>query len=136
MDVAECRERVTGARVARLGTLGDDGRAHLVPIVFALADDTIYSAVDDKPKRTRRLRRLANIRRDPRVTVLVDHYDDDWSLLWWVRVEGEARILERPAEVDVAAALLAAKYPQYHEEPILGPVIEIACRRWSGWRAS
>ncbi|HEY1368177.1 MAG TPA: pyridoxamine 5'-phosphate oxidase family protein [Gaiellaceae bacterium] len=75
------RERVAAARVARLGTLDPDGRPHLVPIVFALADETVYSAVDAKPKRSRTLRRIENARERPDVTVLVDEYDADWRRL-------------------------------------------------------
>ena len=75
-DGAEARERFAGARVARLATADADGRPHLVPVVFAVDGDTIYSVVDAKPKRTTALRRLANVRENPRVTLLVDHYDD------------------------------------------------------------
>ena len=88
------RERVRTARVARLATTDPDGRPHLVPIVFVLDGQTLYSAVDAKPKRSRRLRRVANARERPNVTVLVDNYEDDWGRLWWVRLRGRARVLE------------------------------------------
>src|ERR671932_227372 len=81
-------------RVARLATTDPDGRPHLVPIVFVVDGDTLYSAVDRKPKRSTKLRRIENARVRPDVTVLVDHYDDDWSRLWWIRVRGRARVLE------------------------------------------
>src|SRR5205814_10161694 len=105
--------RLTSARVARLATTDADGRPHLVPIVFALGGDTLYSAVDRKPKRSSRLRRIENARARPDVTVLVDHYDEDWSQLWWVRLSGHARVLDAGEERELALALLAEKYPQY-----------------------
>jgi PPOX class probable F420-dependent enzyme len=118
------------ARVARLATVDETGAPHLVPMVFALAGDVIHSAVDAKPKRHRALRRLANIAHEPRVSVLADHYDDDWSLLWWVRADGVARVLESsPAGL----AALVAKYPQYASAPPAGPFLEISVRRWSRW---
>jgi PPOX class probable F420-dependent enzyme len=121
------------ARVARLATVDSTGAPHLVPIVFALAGDLIHSAVDAKPKRHRRLRRLANIAREPRVSVLVDHYDDDWTLLWWVRADGVARVADTSAE---ALAALTAKYQQYRDTPPPGPFLTIEVRRWSAWSAT
>jgi len=119
------------ARVARLATVSPDGRPHLVPIVFAVSGDLVHTAVDAKPKRTRNLRRLANIAADPRVTVLADHYDEDWSQLWWVRADGTARILDESAE---AIAALQARYPQYRETPPPGPFLEITVARWTAWQ--
>lgn len=136
MTAAEARERFAVARVARLATAGADATPHLVPIVFALDGDTVYHAVDHKPKRTTALRRLANLAESPRAAVLADHYDDaDWSRLWWVRGDGEARVLE-PGEQEaaVAVALLRDRYGQYRETPPAGPVIALDVRRWSGWR--
>jgi len=98
-------ELFASARVARLATVDDTGAPHLVPIVFALVGDVIYSAVDDKPKRHRRLRRLVNVAHEPRVSVLADHYDDDWTRLWWVRADGTAAVLPwigKPQEADAA----------------------------------
>lgn len=118
------------ARVARLATVGPAG-PHLVPIVFALAGGVIHTAVDAKPKRTRALRRLANIDADPRVSVLADHYDEDWSLLWWVRADGIARVVAESAE---GRAALAAKYAQYQAAPPAGPFVEIRVDRWSAWK--
>ena len=92
---AVTRARFAQARVARLATIGPDGRPHLVPIVFVLVDDVVWSAIDSKPKSTRALRRLDNIRSNPQVSLLVDHYSDDWAALWWVRVDGEARVVGR-----------------------------------------
>jgi PPOX class probable F420-dependent enzyme len=135
MEQAEMRERVAAARVGRLATLDAEGRPHLVPICFALDGDTLYSAVDEKPKRSRRLKRLANIRGNRRVSVLVDEYDDDWSRLWWVRVDGKAEVLEDGPELERALALLGAKYEQYRAAPPLGPAIVFHIEIWKGWHA-
>jgi PPOX class probable F420-dependent enzyme len=133
----EARTRFAAAVVARLATADSDGRPHVVPIVFALARETIYSAVDSKPKRTIRLRRLANVAANPKVAVLVDHYDDDWCTLWWVRADGTARVLTaEEAESREAVALLVGRYAQYREQPPMGPVLAIDVNRWSGWSAS
>ena len=121
------------ARVARLATVDETGAPHLVPIVFAVLGERIYSAVDAKPKRHNRLRRLANIAHEPRVSVLVDHYDEDWTLLWWVRADGVARAADADAE---ALAALTAKYPQYRATPPPGPFLTIEVRRWSAWSAT
>jgi len=127
------RERFAGAQVARLATADGFGRPHLVPIVFAVERATIHSAVDAKPKSSTALRRLANIADNPQVSLLVDHYDDDWTQLWWARADGIARV-----SVDAGAAigLLAERYPQYREAPPAGPFITIAVQHWSGWSAS
>ncbi len=124
------RSRFAEARVARLATVSAEGQPHVVPIVFAVEGDTIYSAVDGKPKRTRQLRRLANIAAQPRVSVLVDGYAEDWSQLWWVRADGLASVAE--SSVPARAALLA-KYPQYAEVSLDGPFLHIAVARWSQW---
>jgi PPOX class probable F420-dependent enzyme len=129
------RQRVAAARVARLATIDPDGRPHLVPIVFALAGDTLYSAVDAKPKRSRRLRRIENARERPDVTVLVDEYDDDWTRLWWVRLRGRARVLDDGDEASHAVDLLTAKYEQYRAEPPGLPVLAVDVVEWRGWTA-
>jgi PPOX class probable F420-dependent enzyme len=126
--------RLTTARVARLATTDPDGRPHLVPIVFALDGDTLYSAVDRKRKRSSKLRRIENARARPDVTVLVDYYDEDWSGLWWIRLRGRARVLDDGDERERALALLAEKYPQYQTEPPDGPVLAVdvsEIRQWS-----
>jgi PPOX class probable F420-dependent enzyme len=135
MTPERMRELVQAARVARLATLTPDGRLHLVPISFALGGDTLYSAVDEKPKRSRRLQRLANVRANPEVAVLVDHYDDDWSRLWWVRLRGTGRIIEHGRELETALSLLADKYEQYGSQPPGGPVLAISLHEWRGWSA-
>jgi PPOX class probable F420-dependent enzyme len=132
----EARALFATARVARLATVGADARPHLVPIVFAVAGDAVYSAVDAKPKRTTALKRLANVARNPRVALLADHYDDaDWGALWWVRADGVARVLEAGGEAERAVALLRERYEQYRAQPPRGPVLAVAVERWSGWRA-
>jgi PPOX class probable F420-dependent enzyme len=135
MTPTEARTRFAAARVARLATAGADGRPHLVPVVFAVDGGRIYTAVDDvKPKATMRLRRLRNVAENPSVTLLADHYDDDWTALWWARADGVARLLEpRDPEAARARRLLAARYPQYRDAPPPGAVIAVDVARWSGW---
>ena len=94
--------------------------------------DVLYTAVDEKPKRTRALQRLRNIEANPRVEVLIDHWDEDWSRLWWVRLRGTARIVEDRHAVE----LLTAKYPQYAEHPPAGPVIAVEIEERSEWTSS
>lgn len=143
----ERRDRFAAARVARLATVGPDGFPHLVPVVFVVLGDEVWSAVDHKPKSTRELRRLRNIRANPQVSLLVDHYDDEWTRLWWVRADGRATVVEGgssgtddvPDDVlddvlgDVLDAL-AAKYPQYAADPPLGPFVRVHVARWSSWQ--
>lgn len=129
------RARFADAPVARLATVGPNGGPHLVPVVFAVRDDVVYTAVDAKPKSTQRLRRLANIAGNPQVSLLVDHYADDWTQLWWVRVDGVAAIHHDGDELDAGRHLLRAKYPQYQSVPLNGPVIAIAVRGWRSWHA-
>ncbi len=135
MTPAEARERFAAARVARLATADAGGRPHLVPVVFAVDDDRIYSAVDAKPKRTTALRRLRNVAENPLVALLVDHYDDaDWSALWWVRAEGRGRVLGMDEEeARRATDLLRARYPQ---QRVVGAVLAVDVERWSGWSGS
>lgn len=135
LDAAEARALLATAPVARLATVRPDGAPHLVPVCFALAGALIYTAVDEKPKRTHDLARLANIADEPRVALLADHYEDDWTRLWWVRVDGDAAVVADPGERDRALVALAAAYPQYASSPPRGAVIAIAPRRWSGWRS-
>ena len=134
MSPEQARERFAAARVARLATADRDGRPHIVPIVFALDGERIYSAVDQKPKRTTALRRLANIAANPNVSLLADHYDDDWDELWWVRADGRARVLEPESdEAQRAVGLLRDRYPQ---QRATGAVLAVDVERWSGWSAT
>jgi PPOX class probable F420-dependent enzyme len=136
MDAVEMRRRFGAARVARLATVREDGRPHLVPVCFALAGDVVVSVVDDKPKRSARLRRLDNVRATPAVSVLVDEYDDDWRRLWWVRADGIASVLETGNEHARAIDLLAAKYAQYRERRPAGSVLVVAVDSWRAWSAA
>lgn len=135
MDVSAARERLAHARVARLATVAASGRPHLVPVVFALDGGVIYFAVDAKPKRSLHLQRLRNIAANPSVSLLVDHYEEDWTRLWWVRVDGEAGVVEDPVRAARAIDLLAGRYPQYHQSRPPGPVVAIAIQRITGWAA-
>ena len=121
--------------MARLGTVTAEGRPHVVPCCFAVEGDVLYTGVDDvKAKRTTALRRLENIARHPEVTVLVDHYDDDWSALWWIRLDGRATVVDAGSpDGDVGRELLAAKYEQYRATPIERAVVVVEIRRWRAW---
>lgn len=125
--------------VAVLATVGSDAVPHVVPVVFAVnggADGAkIYTAVDAKRKTTHRLRRLANIAANPQVSLLVDHYDDDWTQLWWVRADGVAAIHDTGEEMAVGYALLRSKYRQYDRIALDGPVVTVDVQHWSSWRA-
>ena len=127
------RLRLVDARVARLATADAEGRPHVVPIAFAHDDENLYFAVDDKPKRSRNLKRLRNIAGNPRVSVLVDHYEDDWTRLWWVRVDGAAHVLDHDAEAQRAIDLLVRKYAQYARKRPQGPVVVIRIEHMTGW---
>ncbi|MCT9008962.1 TIGR03668 family PPOX class F420-dependent oxidoreductase [Streptomyces sp. NPDC054766] len=145
MDENQARRRFLAARVATLATVDAEGRPHLVPLVFARCGDELVTAVDHKPKRSPLLRRLRNIAARPAVCLLVDAYDEDWERLWWVRADGEARIVPPPdgrERGEVAHAYAAAvdalrdKYPQYRNRPPDGPVTVITVHRWRGWQAA
>jgi len=133
MDATAMRKRIADAMVARLATVGAGGKPHVVPISFAVDGETIYFAVDAKPKRTTDLQRLRNIAANPSVSVLVDHYEDDWTRLWWVRVDGTARVLSGGPDIDRAIDLLVRKYDQYRTARPQGPVTAISIERISGW---
>lgn len=132
----ETRTRLAGARVARLATVGVDGQPHLVPVTFAVDGDRICTAVDHKPKTTPNLRRLRNIAENPRVTLLTDHYTDDWAGLWWVRVDGHASVVTDETAMQPYLDLLAERYEQYRRARPAGPVIVIEAERWTGWSGS
>lgn len=127
---------MTQARVARLATTGSDGRPHLVPITFAFVDEVLYSTVDAKPKRSNDLKRLRNIAAHPEVCVLVDAYDEDWSRLWWCRLDGRASVVSEGERFRAALVALTEKYAQYREGPPSGPVIVVDVTKASGWTAS
>jgi PPOX class probable F420-dependent enzyme len=130
------RQLAETARVGRLGTVSAAGQPHLVPVCFVLVGDSAYSAVDHKPKRTTRLRRIANVTATGHACLLVDEYSEDWSALWWVRMDGHGRVLDDPDEVALAVAALRDKYRQYAELAPTGPVLAVDVTRWSAWSAS
>ncbi|GGM49731.1 TIGR03668 family PPOX class F420-dependent oxidoreductase [Dactylosporangium sucinum] len=133
LSAEEARRRFTAARVARLATVSPAGRPHVVPIVFAVAGDVVYHGVDAKPKRHTTLRRVTNLAANPRAALLVDHYDDDWSRLWWVRADGVAREVDPAGEEGVAAlARLADRYPAFR---LTGTLLAIDVESWTGWSA-
>jgi PPOX class probable F420-dependent enzyme len=134
VDELELRHRFASSPVARLATVRQDGRPHLVPVVFVLVDDLIFTAVDAKPKKSVRLQRLVNLDFEPRCSLLVDHYEDDWSKLWWVRADGEAAVVEPAAESQGFAALVE-RHIQYAAQPPTGPLLAVRVTRWSGWSA-
>ena len=129
------RERFAAAGVAHLATADSEGTPHVVPVVIALDGDTIYFAVDQKPKQSRDLKRLRNIAVNPSVAVLVDHYEEDWKALWWVRADGSARVIDPGPDTDRAMQLLAKRHAQYRTQPPPGPAVAIAVHRWSAWSA-
>jgi PPOX class probable F420-dependent enzyme len=129
---AIAEQRFAHARIGRLATVTPAGRPHIVPVCFALHDGVVYTAVDAKPKVTSALARLENVRATGRASLIVDHYEEDWTQLWWVRVEGPAEVLQCAPAIDA----LAAKYEQYRQARPDGPVIAIAPERWRSWVAS
>ncbi|MDJ0960029.1 MAG: TIGR03668 family PPOX class F420-dependent oxidoreductase [Acidimicrobiia bacterium] len=133
MDLATARRRFGQSRSAYLTTTGHSG-PHIVPIVFAIRGDVVVTAIDHKPKRSTQLQRLTNIAVDPRVSVLVDHYEDAWDALWWVRADGRARV-ETAASARAYLDLLVDKYPQYASHRPTGQVILIDVQRWRSWEA-
>ena len=124
-------------RVARLATVDPVGRPHLVPVCYATDGRSYYSAIDAKPKRTRpaSLARVRNIRANPRVALLIDHYEEDWRQLRYVMVQGRAEVLREGPEWAAARGLLEAKYPQYGAMPLAeaGLMIKITPDRVVGW---
>ena len=135
MNEVRCRAHLAAARVGRLATVRPDGRPHVVVCCFAVEGDRLWTAVDEKPKSGVPLQRLENVRANPQASLLVDHYEEDWDRLWWVRVDGAAAVLEKGNEEERAIALLTARYPQYARARPGGPVIAMAIERITGWSA-
>ena len=128
--------RVAAARVGRLATVRPDGTPHVVPVVFAVVGSTVVTAVDAKPKRTHDLQRLRNLARQPACSLLVDAYDEDWSQLWWVRLDGVARVVHDEPERSAHVAALVAKYAQYRSAPPPGPAVVVEVTATASWSAS
>ncbi|MDT7712637.1 MAG: hypothetical protein QOG46_1326 [Pseudonocardiales bacterium] len=138
MELAEgeARTRFRNVPVVRLATADELGRPHIVVTTFVVAQDVIFTAVDSKPKQSRNLKRLRNVTINPRVSVLADCYEDDWTRLWWARADGTATVIEAEAEMAEPLRLLGEKYWQYRQERPDGPVIAVTVERWSGWTYS
>lgn len=133
MDRARALARFSEASIARLATIRPDSRPHLVPVVFVVLDERIWSPIDHKPKTTDRLTRLSNIDANENVSILVDHFDRDWNELWWVRIDGRAcSVPVLPAPIVEA---LESKYPIYRSNPLIkgGIRIDIETIKW--WAA-
>jgi PPOX class probable F420-dependent enzyme len=133
VELEEMRRRVSDARVGRIATVTSEGRPHVVPFVFALDGDTLYSSVDAKPKRSPQLKRIRNIRANPAVEVVVDDYREPWPGLWWVRLQGRGEVLEDGPERERGLALLVEKYPDYSDSPPQDAVVAVRIERWQGW---
>ena len=128
------RRLVSEARVARFASVRPDGRPHVVPIVFAIEGEVLYSSVDEKPKSSKELVRIENIRANPKVSVLIDEYDEDWTKLWWVRLDGDAEVVDSGPGRERGLALLAEKYERYRTDmPPQGEVISVRIESWRGW---
>jgi len=136
MEQAAMRRRVASARVAELATTTVDGRPHVVPVSFVILPDRIATIVDHKPKTTTALRRLDNVRAHPAFSLLIHHYEENWQQLWWVRVDGDAEVVEGRAAIDELLPHFLEKYPQYRSRPPVGPAIVMRPQRWVGWAAS
>jgi PPOX class probable F420-dependent enzyme len=132
---AWARELVVTAPVARLGLLDERDRPRVLPVTFAVFEDALWSAIDQKPKRSAEPARVRRLRRRPEATLLVDAYFDDWSRLEWVELSGRVSILEA-ADAGDALQALAAKYSQYRTEPPPGPLLRLAPEKFACWRGS
>jgi PPOX class probable F420-dependent enzyme len=131
----EARSRFELSRVARLATVDARSAPHVVPVTFALDGDRIVTAVDAKPKRASSLKRLVNVAANPRVSLLVDEYDEDWDRLWWARADGMARVVDVGPDLAYAISLLRERYAQYTTVALIGPAVVIDVERWLGWSA-
>jgi PPOX class probable F420-dependent enzyme len=133
--VAWANKLLEKARVARLGLLDDEGAPRVLPVTFAVTEERIWSAIDQKPKRSGQPARLRFLRRDPRAALTVDKYSDDWEKLAWVQVLGRAEIVE-VEDGRVGLDALRAKYEQYRDETPPGPLLALLPQRYLWWRAA
>ena len=127
---------LAGARIGHLSTADTVGAAHVIPICYAFDGDSIYSVLDQKPKRTSltRLRRVKNILANPQVALVVDHYEEDWSRLWYILVTGHAELMLEGDEREQAIVKLREKYQQYRDMDIdTNPVIKITPDKVVSW---
>lgn len=133
----DARRRFSAARVARLATVRADGSPHLVPVLMAVEGARVYSVVDAKPKESLRLQRLRNVEGNPAVSLLVDHYDEDWDAIWWVRADGRGQVLAAGPERERAIDLLLEKYPRgVAPRDSYGAALIVDVERWVGWTAA
>ncbi len=135
MDRAEALRRLADARVGRFATTYPDGRPHQVPVTFTVLGSAVVHMIDHKPKTTNRLQRLVNLESSARASLLVDHYEDNWDLLWWVRVDGPTSVMSGGPEWEMARAALADKYSQYEDRPPRGPAIILEIAHISRWES-
>jgi len=136
MLTEEQRRFLAAQRVAHLATADAAGRPHVVPICYALSGNTVYFTVDEKPKKKpgARLKRLSNLRENPMAALVVDRYDEDWSRLGWVMLQGSAELLDSGPEHDLAQANLRARYPQLATMRIEGlPVVAVRIDHAASW---
>jgi PPOX class probable F420-dependent enzyme len=139
---AEARRFLEAHRVGHLATAGADGSPHVIPVCYALDEAALYFVADQKPKRgpARALKRLANLRENPRAALVVDDWDEDWTRLAWLLVRGPARVLADPRAHAAALGLLRARYAQYLamplDDPDRNPVVRIDPERVVLWRAT
>lgn len=136
MDRAEALDRLAAARVGRFASLTRQGRPHIVAVTFAVVDGWVAHMIDQKPKTTTRLQRLANVEANPEASLLVDHYDEDWARLWWVRIDGRVTVEESGRDWEAARSALAGKYSQYAASPPDGPAILLSIDRIIHWQGS
>lgn len=133
LSAEQARDRFADCPVAVLGTVDEAGMAHLVPVTYVVSGDRVFITIDDKPKRTQDLKRLRNIAANPRVCLLAQHYQDEWSGLWWARADGTARVID-PGDMPFGVlGGLVGRYSWYRAHPPNGPVIEVTVETWSGW---
>ena len=133
LAVEQCQSLAATARVGHLGTASAAGLPHIVPVTFVVAGQHVFVGIDEKPKSSTDLKRLRNLRENPRAALLWDRYNEDWSKLWWVRADGVAEVLEDGIAWADAWAALNDKYPQYSRRAHEGPVISVTVGRWTGW---
>jgi PPOX class probable F420-dependent enzyme len=136
MHQSEALKRLAAARVGRFATYSPEDGPHIVPVTFTVVGMAIVHMVDGKPKTTTHLKRIANLGAVPAASLLVDHYEDEWDLLWWVRVDGATTLISAGPEWEIARAALADKYSQYEDQPPEGPAIYLSIDKVSSWEST
>ncbi len=136
MDRAEALDRLGRSPVGHLATITPDSKPHVVPVTFAVSENRVLTMVDHKPKTTHRLQRLTNIREHGTASLLADHYESEWSRLWWVRIDGAATVHDAGPIWQLARDALAAKYSQYGQRPPEGPAINLEIDRVTFWEST